>query len=209
MEKRCIACGRLKPTLEFHKDKSKADGLNTYCKVCHIARQKTYLARPPRRETPEGTKRCTLCKSVKPSAEFHRLTGTYDGLDKRCKACSHAHHTAWAKSNPEKNAALARKWRAANPGRSADHSLKKNYDIPIGTYDSMFAQQNGCCAICSTKTPGGKGRFHVDHCHDTKVVRGLLCHHCNIGIGNLKHRKDLLLAAVNYLRRSTESSVES
>jgi hypothetical protein len=59
--------------------------------------------------------------------------------------------------------------------------------------------QNNQCAICKekfAKTP------HVDHCHTTGKVRGLLCWQCNIGIGLLKDNIEVCLAAADYLRSS-------
>lgn len=35
--KRCSNCGKQKSIKEFHKNRRKADGLQTHCKICHIA----------------------------------------------------------------------------------------------------------------------------------------------------------------------------
>lgn len=50
------------------------------------------------------------------------------------------------------------------------------------------------CAIC-----GSKEKLHIDHCHETGNVRGLLCSNCNFGIGNLKDNIDYLKTAILYL----------
>lgn len=63
----------------------------------------------------------------------------------------------------------------------------------------LVATQKGLCAICGNLPEGVRG-LHVDHCHNTGVVRGLLCHGCNTGIGNLKDDPELLERAVKYLR---------
>jgi hypothetical protein len=41
--------------------------------------------------------------------------------------------------------------------------------------------------------------LHIDHCHITGKIRGLLCHLCNRGIGLFRERSDLLQAAIKYL----------
>ena len=40
--KKCIKCGEVKPFSEFHKDKSRADGLNNKCKKCVAQYMKAY-----------------------------------------------------------------------------------------------------------------------------------------------------------------------
>jgi recombination endonuclease VII len=72
------------------------------------------------------------------------------------------------------------------------------YGLSIEAHDSLLATQNNCCAIC-------EGRFtkppHVDHCHKTGEVRGLLCSNCNTGIGNLRDDPALLRKALEYLTK--------
>jgi hypothetical protein len=41
--------------------------------------------------------------------------------------------------------------------------------------------------------------LHVDHNHMTGKVRGLLCHHCNVGIGHFEDNIVLLSNAITYL----------
>lgn len=80
-------------------------------------------------------------------------------------------------------------------------NLRKNYGITLAEWDTLFESQSGCCAICGTSEPGGFGnRLAVDHCHETKVVRGLLCMHCNQAIGKMHHDVRVLQAAITYLQ---------
>lgn len=207
MTKTCPTCGKAKPLEQFHKDKSKADGLCTYCKPCMITRQREYAMRPSRTTAPDGLKRCQGCKETKPNAEFHKSSREYDGLNRRCKNCSYLLRKSWAQKYPEKAAHLARKWRKENPDRARDHGLKQNYGLPMGEYDKMLAHQCGKCAICQ-RSPTAGTRLHVDHCHDTGFVRGLLCHGCNVSIGHFLHDTEILFSAIAYLDyyRSSEGS---
>lgn len=58
------------------------------------------------------------------------------------------------------------------------------------------------CDICGGP-PMGKQSFHIDHCHTTNTFRGLLCHQCNIGLGNFKDNPELLVKAIAYLKEHT------
>jgi hypothetical protein len=65
----------------------------------------------------------------------------------------------------------------------------------------MFNAQHRGCAICNCKTAGGMGNFHLDHCHQTGRIRGLLCDRCNKMLGMAKDRPEILRAAAKYLER--------
>jgi hypothetical protein len=199
MEKICKACGEAKPQTDFHKDRSKTDGLNAYCKPCTIAKQNLFKSRPPRHADPAGMKTCQSCKVVLELDQFHSETGRYDGKSRVCKQCAYARHNNWRLKNLDKMRDASRKWRTLNPELAKDHGRKGRYGLPIGAFERMLAEQKGTCAICETSDPGGKGTFHVDHCHDTGIIRGLLCHNCNVGIGNMRHSTDLLRRAITYL----------
>lgn len=66
-------------------------------------------------------------------------------------------------------------------------------------WDAMFEGQGRACRICRASEPGGRGVWHTDHCHTTRKVRGILCHYCNVGLGNFKDDPALLGAAIGYL----------
>ena len=95
-----------------------------------------------------------------------------------------------------------REKRRANPRVIKGYELKKAYGITIEDFESMLEKQRGRCAICERPKPGGKGDWHVDHCHDTGRVRGLLCHFCNTAIGSLNDSVDLLKRCIKYLATS-------
>lgn len=65
-------------------------------------------------------------------------------------------------------------------------------------HDLAIAQDNRC-AICKTGAPGGRGNWHVDHCHNSTRVRGLLCAKCNTGLGQFDDDPVRLRAAADYL----------
>lgn len=80
------------------------------------------------------------------------------------------------------------------------------YGLSVEKYETMFAEQNGLCAICgkpeTMKTSKGYLRaLSVDHCHKRAHVRKLLCAKCNQGIGLFFDDPDLLRAAATYLEK--------
>jgi hypothetical protein len=92
------------------------------------------------------------------------------------------------------------KLRSSQPARSRRYQLKTKYGITEAEFDALLAEQGGGCAICGTTTPRGRGqRFHVDHCHETGKVRGILCSECNTGLGKFRDDPDLLRRALAYL----------
>lgn len=82
--------------------------------------------------------------------------------------------------------------------RYENYRLKVRYGITRKEYWELVAKQKGVCAICG-KSDGKK--LHVDHCHKTKKIRGLLCGSCNRALGLLKDDTRLLLQAIKYLKK--------
>jgi hypothetical protein len=93
-------------------------------------------------------------------------------------------------------------------GTFRDYWLRKKFGIGEEDYAALFEKQGGKCAICGSDSPKGRksGRggkvnnFYVDHCHQTGKVRGLLCNHCNRGLGLLGDNLAALESAVTYLK---------
>lgn len=91
----------------------------------------------------------------------------------------------------------------ANRKEQLRHKIRKlTYGITEAEFNSLLESQNKSCAICGSSEAGGRGDWHVDHCHKTNKIRGLLCHHCNTGLGLFRDSPELLILAAEYLRES-------
>lgn len=108
----------------------------------------------------------------------------------------------------------AREWARLNPDKHKNSRLKLSYGIDIAEYNRMVESQCGGCAICGAKhcldkdPRSGKQRMlHVDHCHTSGKVRGLLCSNCNKGIGLFYDSPGNLESAAEYLRRASSNEV--
>jgi len=90
------------------------------------------------------------------------------------------------------------------PETRQKRELLQNYGITIEQYKEMLTNQNESCAICGNKSAliNKAQRLHVDHCHTTGKVRGLLCSNCNQAIGKFKDSETLLKKALLYLQNS-------
>jgi hypothetical protein len=72
----------------------------------------------------------------------------------------------------------------SHPEYRARQNLIKRYGITLENYEAMLEAQDGGCYICGN--PPNAKRLHVDHCHETGAVRGLLCAGCNRTLGWLE-----------------------
>lgn len=141
---------------------------------------------------------CKKCGETKPLEAFRKGHGS------PCKLCRSKQSEAWRKKNLVRCAELTRMWHKRNPERSRDMYRCRKYKLKRGDFDKMFKDQDSKCAICGEVDPKGRGGFHVDHCHETEKVRGILCHNCNLGIGNLQHDPRIMRAALEYLLKAND-----
>jgi hypothetical protein len=94
-----------------------------------------------------------------------------------------------------------REWARNNPDRVRAIDWKRKRGITPEQYHAMYEAQAGNCAICGRHASEEARFLSVDHCHDTGVIRGLLCNRCNGGIGLLGDSADVLAKAITYLDR--------
>jgi hypothetical protein len=118
---------------------------------------------------------CSNCKADKLPEEFGQHDKALNGLQSQCKECK----KLYANKNQRK------RW------------LQTEYRITEDEYLRLYEEQQGCCAIC--KRP--QELLHVDHCHETSVIRGLLCETCNRALGSFKDNVLFLKAAIEYLEK--------
>lgn len=112
-------------------------------------------------------------------------------------------HRAYYQANKTEKAAYAHAYYEAHKETMTEQAnarrLERVYGLTKEQYDSMLELQGNACAVCSTGTPASKVGWHVDHCHTTGKVRGILCHQCNVGLGNFRDSKASLQSAIDYL----------
>jgi hypothetical protein len=120
-------------------------------------------------------------------------------------------HARWRAGNLEKIKESSKRWKAENAEkvRKADklRSLRLKGFSEDG-YALALAVQRNRCAICKTLFSELETReVHADHDHRTNEPRGVLCRHCNVGLGIFKDSPNLLNAAAEYLARPTMKGI--
>jgi hypothetical protein len=158
-EKRCTKCGAVKPVSGFAQRRN--GRTESWCKACVNEYQSKYRKA---RESPEARLR-----RLERAREYQRLR---KAIDPAYKAKSIEAVQDWWRSLPEE------KRRELNQRKK----IVARYGISLVDWQLMFERQGGVCAICNDP-PSKPRNFHVDHCHKTGRVRGLLCVRCNTSLG--------------------------
>ena len=109
----------------------------------------------------------------------------------------------------------AKRWQENNAEKRFAQRLRP-YGITPDRYRELLAAQGGGCAICHRpespdvvkveRSKSRRRRLHVDHCHATGRVRGLLCSSCNMGIGKFNDDPCRIERAAMYLREGVGST---
>lgn len=175
----CIRCGE--PT-----------DLGLVCETCSPTPKK-YQAQPPptcpecacelEREPPAGIPWCDDCSAGDTSDTVMRFNWRMrhkhpsQWVDGQRTAKERARVSSWMRAHTEALADMYEK-------SSAIRSRCTQYGISVADWVFMAVEQDGRCGICGEG--GNPTRLSIDHDHHDLHVRGLLCHQCNIGLGNLR-----------------------
>ena len=144
--------------------------------------------------------------------------------DKTLKArglCSVCYEKWWEAQHPEyveKSKEYRKNWRQQNKEKEASYRAKRKqkdaedpnfttkmrdktlmtwYGMTQADYAQMLANQQGVCAIC-LRPPLDGVHFHVDHDHETGLVRGLLCSRCNWYLGVIDNDISVIDRIIQY-----------
>lgn len=124
-------------------------------------------------------KRCYACKKTKKNTAFNLDNSRGCGLQPKCRAC-------------ERLGAQRRK------AQQKDAFYRRKYGVSLETVLTLTEAQQSKCKICNEVRP-----LVVDHCHEKKQFRGLICNACNLGLGKFKESAEVLENAIRYLQSHT------
>ena len=120
-------------------------------------------------------KHCPTCNQDKDLSEFWQSKAYKDGYRTPCKQCNK--EQVWM------------------------GNLLRKYGIKPKEFLNLFHQQGGRCSICKVSF---NGRPHIDHDHNTGLVRGLLCGKCNSALGFFDDNIELVRNALTYLEKNVK-----
>ena len=121
----------------------------------------------------------------------------YKDPEKR-RAAQRARTLRYIERNPDKH----RKWNR----KATRHWRLKKHGLTLEAFEAILRAQGGRCAICRIESPAGRGRggWCIDHDHETKKIRGVLCHNCNVSLGLVGDSVATLAAMIQYLENSRD-----
>lgn len=122
---------------------------------------------------------CAKCKKTKRLEDFPYNRKNKSGRHSYCKPC----YNQYMKEAAERLY-----------GGHKNFLLNLRYGISEKDVERLMEKQKGLCAICEVQPAQ-----HVDHCHKTKKVRGLLCFNCNGALGRFEDDVKVLERAMQYL----------
>lgn len=126
---------------------------------------------------------CNKCGEQKPLSFFGKNKNSKDKLNSKCKRCAVQQSIEAYKRNPD---------------TKRRYNLKREYGITLEQFEEMKLKQENKCAICKNEFKNSVDTC-VDHNHDTRQVRALLCNHCNRAIGLFKESVETMKNAIEYL----------
>lgn len=139
----------------------------------------------------KATGACPWCG--KPKNRFEDRPGKKPEIEyfycRECRPQAARKSQRWQQKEPEKYRESRRR------ARAGFHA--KRYGISTEEYLEAFEKAAGICVICQRK---GR-RLVLDHCHQTGVIRGVICNTCNSAISWLEDDPAICRRAARYLSK--------
>lgn len=192
----CSSCGFSKPLTEdfFHKRIDIKDPTLTafrrQCKTCRNIDSENRTKRvtgnilsdrEKKEENDklfiEGKRRCSSCKNIKLIDDFCFDRTKKEGYSDSCKSCR------------------------------IDKHYIKSYGMSFKEFEIKIKEQNYICPICKKIMVVGLGRERfaiLDHDHKNGKNRGIICNHCNHGLGLFEDDIERFKNCIIYLQNERD-----
>lgn len=185
--KSCTRCGVAKGLFDFSDHPKASDGKQSQCKQCcaerarlrKVGRPCETCSTPLATDAKKWARSCDACLAICTQCKSgQRLTG-----QRICSACQ-------AESDRHRKSSSEARFRERVTRVRSKYGVRPALAAAL----SAFCK----CEACG-KEQSKPGEMHVDHCHTTGQVRGVLCFNCNAALGHLGDSVDRLHALVTYL----------
>lgn len=156
---------------------------------------------------------CPRCRKCLPMDSFHKNKSTISGVNSFCAKCMGVWQREKYKTNKREIRRKAKVYyhtvykKTFSEDDKRNAHFRKNYGISLVDYLAMVDTQKGFCGICGKDPTQNKSalqrhkKLHIDHCHRTGKIRGLLCNSCNNALGVFGDNVSGLRRAIKYLTR--------
>lgn len=202
--KKCNECKEIKDINEFYNHQYGSFKKQAKCKVCSVISIKKYSKDNPEkmkeieknRYKRDREKRIACSTKVyeNKKVEYLEKKKIYRQKNKeRIKARAKKHY----QDNKEEISKKSKIYREKTKDKAKNRALLRKYNITLQQFNNMVKLQDNKCNICKNQLE----IKHIDHCHKTNKIRGILCPNCNTGIGQLKENEEILLNAIEYIRK--------
>jgi len=198
-KKRCSKCRGVFTPADFYRDSAQKTGLTSWCRRCINTKNANLTAarheRDPLKNLPPDKKHCPKCKRVRDVEFFCVSRRSARGRVSWCRDCtSESQKRRREKEDPGWTKVIRRQ-------AHLKYRLKQ-LGLTMEDYEDMILEQGNRCAICGSSPEDSRAKnpvLHIDHCHETGRVRGLLCRGCNHGLGSFGDDPRRVLLAARYL----------
>lgn len=171
-------------------------------------------------------KRCTRCQELLSYSAFNKHKRTRDGLQVWCRSC----HKAAMQASRMRSADQQRRKRcrtcgevkllAEFPKSTKVRGGHRNQCSACGRLNRRIAKygvqaddpvlRSTVCQNAGCREPLLWDRgTHIDHCHRTGEVRGVLCMKCNLSLGNAGDSAEKLRGLADYAERANGNVAEA
>ena len=196
----CSACGSRLPASAFswrNRDRTGKQRRYSQCKRCCVKKLAAWrVANPDKNRALSARKRQRIKEDPARHAHYREVENARRRLKTRrgervsgtCKRCELPFEYVFVQRSREL-CDLCRK-----------HQSDWNAFRLTGPEAAELRARNACDICGEAEHPGGRfNNWHIDHCHETGRVRGLLCAKCNTVLGLMNHDVTRLRAAAEYL----------
>ncbi len=180
----CSKCGESKPLSCFRKGKRYKNGLRSQCRDCeNLRKRELWVSR--------GLTKTQLCAK---RLEEQDLTNK-----KTCCSCGESLDFDEFYKDKNRPDGLTYRCRYCH----ADSYYRKHFGIS-GLEAKILLKSNDYCQICGKVFTNSKEK-HIDHCHNSGQIRGVLCSNCNTALGLIKEDLQTLKSMENYIKKHETS----